>query len=155
MTRKQQKEMYLFLVDDDISANKKMHRCDDFKLNISGLFRLLNLNHYCMAKGQLISEGNFGVIKSPKKWTFFFVRISAPHSRFGHYFCSNLYGRAPRGPRGVKKSEFFLQIKLLSFCARIAPKRHKLQKIVKIEQKCLKNLVFLEYFKYSSIWGQY
>jgi hypothetical protein len=29
------------------------------------------------------------------------------HSRFGHYFCSNLYGRAPRGPKGVKKSEFF------------------------------------------------
>ena len=28
-----------------------------------------------------------------------------PHSRFGHYFCSNLYGRAPRGPRGVKKSQ--------------------------------------------------
>ena len=24
------------------------------------------------------------------------------HSRFGHYFYSNLYGRAPRGPRGVK-----------------------------------------------------
>ena len=29
------------------------------------------------------------------------------HSRFGHYFCSNLYGRAPRGPRSVKKSDFF------------------------------------------------
>ena len=27
------------------------------------------------------------------------------HSRFGHYFCSNLYGCAPRGPRGVKKSK--------------------------------------------------
>ena len=29
------------------------------------------------------------------------------HSRFGHYFYSNLYGRAPKGPRGVKKSDFF------------------------------------------------
>ena len=29
------------------------------------------------------------------------------NSRFRHYFCSNLYGSAPRGPRGVKKSEFF------------------------------------------------
>ena len=29
------------------------------------------------------------------------------HSRFGHYFYSNLYGRAPRGPRGVKKSHLF------------------------------------------------
>ena len=25
------------------------------------------------------------------------------HSRFRHYFCSNLYGSAPRGPRGVKR----------------------------------------------------
>jgi hypothetical protein len=50
---------------------------------------------------------------------------------------------------------FFLQIKLVSFCARIAPKRHKLRKTVKIEKKCQKKLVFLEYFKYSSIWGQY
>ena len=57
------------------------------------------------------------------------------HSRFGHYFCSNLYERAPRG---VKKLDFFLQIKLLSFCARIAPKRHKLWKIVKIEKKMSK-----------------
>ena len=28
------------------------------------------------------------------------------HSWFGHYFRSNPYGCAPRGPRGVKKSEF-------------------------------------------------
>ena len=62
-------------------------------------------------------------------------------SRFGHYFCSNLYGCAPRGPRGVKKSDFFLQIKLLSSCVKIAPKSHKLQKIVKIEKKkCQKTL---------------
>ena len=46
---------------------------------------------------------------------------------------------APWGPRGVKKSDFFLQIKLLSFCARIAPKKGKLQKIVKIEKKMSKN----------------
>ena len=59
---------------------------------------------------------------------------SFSHSRFGKYFCSNLYGRTPRGPRGVKKPDFFLQIKLLSFCARIAPKRHKLRKIIKIEK---------------------
>ena len=39
---------------------------------------------------------------------------SISHSRFGHYFCSNLYGHAPRGPKGVKKLDFFLQIKLLS-----------------------------------------
>ena len=30
-----------------------------------------------------------------------------PHSWFRHYFCSNLYVSAPRGPRGVKKSDFF------------------------------------------------
>ena len=26
-------------------------------------------------------------------------KVLLSHSRFGHYFCSNLYGRAPRGPR--------------------------------------------------------
>ena len=42
---------------------------------------------------------------------------------------------------GVSKIRFFfLQIKLLSFCARIAPKRHKLQKIVKIEKNVKKPL---------------
>ena len=67
-----------------------------------------------------------------------------------------IYMDALPGVPGVSKNQiFFLQIKLLSFCARIAPKRHKLRKIVKIEKKCQKNLVFLEYFKYSSIWGQY
>jgi hypothetical protein len=70
------------------------------------------------------------------------------HSRFGHYFYSNLYGRALRGPRGVKKSDFFLQIKLLSSCAKIAPKRHKLQKIIKIEKKNMsKNTGFLRVFQ--------
>ena len=61
---------------------------------------------------------------------------------------------APLGVPGVSNNQnFFLQIKLLSFCAKIAPKRHKLQKIIKIEKKYQKNLVFLEYFEYSSIWG--
>ena len=69
------------------------------------------------------------------------------HSRFGHYFCSNLYGRAPRGPRGVKISDFFLQIKLLSFCTRMAPKTQKLRNIVKIEKKCQKKPCFLIVFR--------
>ena len=37
------------------------------------------------------------------------------NSRFGHYFCSNLYGSAPRGPRGVKKSDFFFTNKTVEF----------------------------------------
>ena len=32
---------------------------------------------------------------------------SKTHSRFGHYFYSNLYECAPRGPRGVKTQIFF------------------------------------------------
>ena len=44
-------------------------------------------------------------------------QIRFAHSRIRHYFFSNLYGRTPRGPRGVKKSDFFfLQIKVLSSC---------------------------------------
>ena len=39
---------------------------------------------------------------------------------------------------GVKKSDFFSHKKLLSFCANIAPKKHKLQKTIKIEKKNVK-----------------
>ena len=60
-------------------------------------------------------------------------------------------GALPGVPGVSKNHNFFLQIKLLSSCAKIAPKRHKLQKIVKIEKKMSKNPVFLEFFKYSSI----
>ena len=39
-------------------------------------------------------------------WTTYdiwYTNQTNQHSRFGHYFCSNLYGSAPRGPRGVKR----------------------------------------------------
>ena len=43
----------------------------------------------------------------------------------------------PQGSQGCQKiSIFFSQIKLLSFCANIAPKWHKLWKTIKIEKKC-------------------
>ena len=41
------------------------------------------------------------------------------------------------------------------WCANIAPERHKLWKTVKIGKKCQKTPVFIDFFKYSSIWGQY
>ena len=46
-------------------------------------------------------------------------------------------------PQGCQKIRIFLQIKLLSFCYNIASKMHKLQKIIKMEKKMSKNLVFL------------
>ena len=82
-------------------------------------------------------DGTGFIFNSAKIWR---VRCPHPHSRFGHYFCSNLYGPAPRRPWGVKKIRFFLQIKPLSFCTRITPKRHKLWKIVKIEKKVWSHL---------------
>ena len=49
----------------------------------------------------------------------------------------------PQGFQGCQKIRiFFSQIKLLSFCADIAPKKHKLKKTIKIEKKCKKKLVF-------------
>ena len=66
-------------------------------------------------------------------------------------FYSNLYGHAHRGPRSVKKSEFFLQIKPLSFWAKIAPKRHKLWKIIKIEKKNCFLRVFQIFFNLGAL----
>ena len=61
----------------------------------------------------------------------------------------------PQGSQGCQKIRiYFLQIKVLSFCAKIAQKRHKLWKSSKLKKKCQKNPVFLDIFKYSSIWGQ-
>ena len=67
-----------------------------------------------------------------------------------------IYMDALPGVPGVSKNQnFFLQIKLLSFCAKIAPERHKLRKIIKIGKKCQKIPVSLDFFEHSSIWGQY
>jgi hypothetical protein len=61
----------------------------------------------------------------------------------------------PPGVPGVSKNHiFFSQIKVLSFCPKIAQKRHKLQKWSKLKKKCQKTPVFLDIFEYSSIWGQ-
>merc|ERR1712051_7632 len=47
---------------------------------------------------------------------------------------------APPGVPGVSKNQiFFLQMKMFSFCAKIAPRRHKLQKTIKIEEKMSNN----------------
>ena len=45
------------------------------------------------------------------------------HNRFGHYFYSNLWTRS-QGSQGCQKIRIFAQINLLSFCVKIAPKRH-------------------------------
>ena len=43
-------------------------------------------------------------------------QIRSAHIRIRQYFFSNIYGRTLRGLRGVKNSDFFLQIKVLSSC---------------------------------------
>ena len=49
------------------------------------------------------------------------------------------------GVPGVSKNRIiFSQIKLLSFCANIAPKRHKLKKTIKIEKKNVAKPLFSE-----------
>ena len=61
----------------------------------------------------------------------------------------------PSGVPGVSKIHiFFSQMKAFSFCAKIACKRHKLQKPSKLKKKCQKTPVFLDFFEYSSNWGQ-
>merc|ERR1711894_186429 len=53
----------------------------------------------------------------------------------------------PQGSQGCQKITFFFsQMKVFSFCAKIAPKRHKLKKPIKIEEKMSKKPCFLRYF---------
>ena len=44
---------------------------------------------------------------------------------------------------GVSKNHIFFTNKVFSFCPKIAPKRHKLEKPIKIEEKMPKNPCFL------------
>jgi len=63
------------------------------------------------------------------------------HSRFGQYFCSNLYGRAPRGPRGVTKSDLiFLKWKCWVFALRLPQKGTNFEKPSKLEKNVKKHL---------------
>jgi hypothetical protein len=48
------------------------------------------------------------------------------HSRSNTIFVQIYMDPPPRVPGVSKNQNFFSQIKLLSFCANIAPKRHKL-----------------------------
>ena len=49
----------------------------------------------------------------------------------------------PPGVPGVSKNHiFFSQMKVLSFCAKIAPKRHKLKKTIIIEKENVKKTLF-------------
>ena len=53
----------------------------------------------------------------------------------------------PQGSQGCQKIRFFcLQMKMFSFCAKIAPRRHKLQKTIKIEEKMSNKPCFLGLF---------
>ena len=76
----------------------------------------------------------------------FSTQSLSTHSQMWHYFCPNLCGSAPKGPRCVKKLQFFLQIKLLSFCTRIEPKLKNLQKRSKLK-KIVENACFLTCFQ--------
>ena len=59
---------------------------------------------------------------------------------------SPLLIRSQRSQGCQKIRFFFLQMKMFSFCAKIAPRRHKLQKTIKIEEKMLNKPCFLGLF---------
>ena len=60
------------------------------------------------------------------------------HSRFGHYFCSNLYGRAPRG---VKKSDFFFyKLNCWVFALELPQKGTNFEKSSKLKKNVKKTL---------------
>ena len=61
-----------------------------------------------------------------------------------------------QGSRWCQKIRFyFSKMKVLIFCTKIAPERHKLRKTIKIGIFFQKIPVSLDFFEYSSIWRQY
>ena len=61
----------------------------------------------------------------------------------------------PQGSQGCQKIKFFFsKMKLFSLCAKIAPKRYKLQKTIKIEEKMSKKPLFSQIFSnILQFWG--
>ena len=87
---------------------------------------------------------------SVRKWK---LLITQP---VGTLFLFKSIWTRPQGSQGCPKiQKNFLHMKLISVCANILLNLYKLQKTFKIEKNKSKNLVFLKFFEYSSIWGQY
>ena len=67
--------------------------------------------------------------------------LSLSHSQLEHYFCPNLYGRAPRGPMGVKKSHFFFhKWNCFPFALRLPSKCRNCKKLSKLKKNHQKTL---------------
>ena len=74
------------------------------------------------------------------------------HSRFRHYFSSNLYKRAPRGPRGVKRCPRIHLTCHLRFGALILSLDwQNFEKPSKLKKSHLKMFVFRIFFNLGSI----
>ena len=106
-----------------------------------------SLNHL---KINLVSFRTFRCPLFPKPvawfglfWPLLTARQLYTHSRFGHYFCSNLYGSAPRGPRGVKRCAWIHLTCHLRFGALILPQKGtNFEKPSKLEKNVKKHLFF-------------
>ena len=78
-------------------------------------------------------------IRSPRLKVPSLMTLS--HSRFGHYFCSNLYGSSPRGPWGVKRCARVLHMRFGALL--LPPKGIKFEKSSKLKKNVKKTLFSL------------
>ena len=60
----------------------------------------------------------------------------------------------PQGSQGCQKITFFYKWKCFPFALRLPPKDTNFKNHQNWRKKCQKTPVFLDFFKYSSIWGQ-
>ena len=96
----------------DFLINYKCKNCNDIFSNTTGA-----KEHKCVVKSSVLSDnfGNGNVADLDSSQHLEENYKSLTHSQFGHYFCSNLYGCAPRGPRDVQKSDFFFKNESVEF----------------------------------------
>ena len=93
-----------------------------------------------LIQNELESRANFVILCLPSQ---IYLNSDAPTQPVQTLFLFKSIWIRPQGSQGCQKIRFFFsQMKLFSFCAKIAPKRHKLQKSSKLKKRCQKKTLF-------------
>ena len=131
----------------------------NFKQRKWSVFSLTLTFRCSLIRSSISNKGGLENYSFPLFWHPYFYMVSV----LCRYFTVAIWTQKPftplltrpQGCQGcLKMLQDLLNMEYEVWCAKIAQKRHKLQKTSKLNKKCQKTPVFLDIFEYSSVWGQ-